>query len=290
MTTMKTFFSGLLWGRARRPSRAWVVASNNTLHGRDTTPCLSRRILAFFNLACLLCLPTNLFAQLTTYSQQVDADTFVSSGQPNMNFGSLAAMEIAAPTLAQPRAEKTLLRFNTGAMRAAFDADYGPGNWTVTGVTLSLFSNVATGGVQPNNGSFNRIASGDFEFDLIGNDNWDQSSITWNTLSDILPGPGNNNTLTSLGTFFWSATGQTASLWTLNANSELASQIYSGDPISILGQSTANSTVGYLFNTVNLNPAFLNVTVTAVPEPSRLSLPGALILVLLRRARSVRRK
>ena len=237
----------------------------------------------FLPLIGLLTLPATLVAQFTTYSQQVEADTFVSSGQPDSNFGTQGAMEIAAPTLAQPRTEETLLRFSTAALQAAFDADYGPGNWTVTGVTLSLFSNVATAGQQPGNSSFNKVAAGGFEFDLLGNNNWSETSITWNTLSDILPGPGNNNTLTPLGTFFWDATGQPNSIWTLNANPNLADEIYNGDPLSIFGQPTMDSTVGYLFNTLKLNPAYLNVTATAVPEPSVHALVASLIFVASRR-------
>jgi hypothetical protein len=233
----------------------------------------------FLVLACLVSLPATLLAQFTTYSQQVEADTFVSSGQPDSNFGLQGGMEIAAPTIAQPRIQKTLLRFSTAPMRAAFDTDYGPGNWTVTGVTLSLFSNVATAGQQPGNDRFNKIASGSFEFDLLSNNNWSETAITWNTLSDILPGPGNNNTLTPLGTFFWDATGQTNTIWTLDANANLAGQIYDGDPVTIFGQPTADSTVGYLFNTRNVNPGYLNVTITAVPEPSINALVASLIFV-----------
>jgi len=255
-------------------------------NGTASKSCLSSSILAFLLIAFL---PATLLGQITTYSQQVEADTFVSSGQPDVNSGTLAAMQIAAPTLAQPRTLETLLRFNTSAMRAAFDADYGPGNWSVTGVTLSLFSNVATAGVQPGNTGFNRIASGNFEFDLLANDNWNESTITWNTLSSILPGSGNNNTLTPLGTYFWPANGQPSSTWTLNANSELTSQIYSGDPITLFGQPTADSTVGYLFNTLKLNPGYLNVTVTAVPEPSIHALVACLILVTSRRFISKKR-
>src|SRR5438046_45059 len=97
-------------------------------------------------LVCLASLPATLVAQFATYSQPVEADTFVSSGDPNSNFGLLGAVEIAAPTAAQPRTEMTLLRFDTAALRANFDADYGPGNWVVTGVSLTLFSSVATAG------------------------------------------------------------------------------------------------------------------------------------------------
>jgi len=146
--------------------------------------------------------------------------------------------------------------------------DYGPGNWIVTSVSLSLFSNVSTAGQQPGNPSFNKIAAGNFEFDLLSNNSWSETGITWNTLPDILPGSGNNNSLTPLGTFFWLANGSASSTWTLNLDANLADAIHDGSQITILGQPTAGSTVGYLFNTLILNPGTLNVTVEAVPEPS----------------------
>src|ERR1700677_1859040 len=96
-------------------------------------------------LACLIVLPTMLIAQ-STYNQVVDANTFVSSGQPTANFGGLGAMEIAAPTTAQPSTDSTLLGFNTAAMQASFNTEYGSGDWVVTGVTLTLFSNVSRAG------------------------------------------------------------------------------------------------------------------------------------------------
>jgi hypothetical protein len=244
-----------------------------------TAPYLSPGILALLILAFLVNFPATLFAQFTTYSQQVEADTFVSSGDPNSNFGLLGALEIAAPTAAQPRTQMSLLRFDTSGLRANFDADYGAGNWVVTGVTLTLFSSVATAGQQPNNARFNKIAAGGFEFDLLGNNSWSETGITWNTLPGILPGPGNSNTQTPLGTFFWDATGQPSSIWTLNANSSLAGKIYAGDQVTILGQPTANSTVGYLFNALSLNPGVLNVTATAVPEPSTFALIASLICI-----------
>jgi hypothetical protein len=207
----------------------------------------------------------------TTYSQVAGADTFVSSGEPNVIFGSRAAMEIAAPTASQPRTLMTLLGFDTTALRASFDADYGAGNWQITGVTLSLFSSVATAGQQPNNPSFNQIAAGGFEFGLLSNNSWNETAITWNTLPGILPGV-NNNTLTSLGTFFWNADGSAASTWTLNVDPGLAQNIYNGEQVSLLGQPTGGSTVGYLFNTRSSEPGFLNVTAEAVPEPSTAAL------------------
>jgi len=214
-----------------------------------------------------LTFPGLLTAQSSTNSQVVGADTFVSSGEPGVNFGIRGAAEIAAPTASQPRTEIVMLRFDTSGLKAGFDAEYGVGNWTVTLVWLTLFSSVAQAGQQPNNASFNKIAAGGFEFDLLSNNNWSETGITWNTLSTILPG-ANNNTLTSLGTFVWDANGEASSTWTLDTDPTLSGKIYNGDEVTIMGQPTPGSTVGYLFNTLTVDPGYLNVSVMAVPEPS----------------------
>ena len=223
-------------------------------------------------LAGLLVSPATLLAQTSTYNQRVGADTYVSSGQPNVNFGTQGAMEIAVPTAAQPRTQIALLRFDTAAMQASFNTDYGVGNWAVTGVTLSLFSNFPLAGVQPGNASFNKIAAGGFEFDLLSNNTWNETAITWNTLPAILPAANNSNTLTPLGNFFWNATGAGSSTWTLDASAPLADAIAAGTQVTLLGQPASGSTVGYLFNTLPSNPGYMNVTVAAVPEPSILNL------------------
>ena len=244
--------------------------------------------LGWFDFAAIsaLMLPARLLAQASTYSQPVGADTFVSSGQPDMNFGSLAAMEIAGPTASQARTELALLQFDTSALTANFDAAYGSGAWRVTSVTLTLFSNVSLAGQQPNNPSFNRIAPGGFELALFSNNDWDENGITWNTLSGLLPGPGNNNTLPPLGTFFWDAAGEGVSTWQLDSDAQLAQAIYGGGLVTVLGQPTAGSTIGYLFNTQKLNPGYWNVTAEPVPEPSILALVTAFICMgLISRAR-----
>ena len=229
-------------------------------------------------MAVVLVLPTTLMAQSSTYSQRVGADTFVSSGQPNTSFGSQGAMEIAAPTTAQPRTQMAVMGFDTSSMQTSFNATYGVGNWVMTGVSLQLFSNIPLAGQQPNNGSFNRIAAGGFEFDLLSNNNWSESTLTWNTLPSILPG-NNNNTLNSLGTFNWDATGATSSLWTLSASQSLLDEIKTGSYVTILGQPTSGSTVGYLFNSLASNPGFLEVTVEPVPEPSALAIVFGIMAV-----------
>ena len=165
-------------------------------------------------------------------------------------------------------------------MSAYFDSTLGAGNWVATSVSLTLFSSVATAGQQPNNASFNKIAPGLFELDLLSNNNWSEASITWNTMPDILPDNA-SNTLTPLGTFFWPASGSASTTWELNPASMLADAIVSGDLITILGQPTPGSAVGYLFNTRLTNPGYLNVTAEAVPEPSFLAaVLGAFCLLL----------
>jgi hypothetical protein len=228
-------------------------------------------------------IPASLRAQ-TTLSQVVDMNTYVSSGQPTQNFGTMGAMEIAVPTAAQNRTEESLIQFNTATLQSGFNADYGAGNWAVTAVTLTLYSNFGTAGQQPGNSSFNRIAAGAFELDWLSDNSWSATAITWNNISSVLPGTG-NNALDSLGDFNFLGSGTSPNTWTLALDSNLLSEITSGAPVSIFGQPTAGSTVGYLFNTLNNNPAVLNVTAEPVPEPSMLALSafGLAGLVAIRR-------
>jgi hypothetical protein len=222
-------------------------------------------------LLLMAALPASLYAQSTILSQVVQADTYVSSGQPTQNFGTMGAMEIAVPTAAQSRTEESLIRFNTATEEAAFNADYGAGNWAVTSVTLTLYSNFATAGEQPGNSSFNQIAAGGFELDWLSNNSWSETGITWNTLPSVLPGTG-GNTLDSLGDFNYLASGSSPNTWTLGLDPNMVSDIASGGLVTIFGQPTAGSTVGYLFNTLNNNPAVLNITVSEVPEPATMAL------------------
>jgi len=249
---------------------------------RNNQPFISSALLA-------AALPLTLSATPATISQVVQANTYVSSGQPTSNFGTLGAMEIAVPTAAQNRTEESLIRFNTSAIQSGFNTDYGVGNWTITALTLTLYSNFSTAGQQPGNSSFNQIAAGGFELDWLSNDSWSQTGITWNTLSSVLPGTGNNQ-LDSLGDFNFPATGAASAVWDLSLDPNLVGDITSGSLATIFGQPTAGSTVGYLFNTLNNSPAYLNVTAdftSDVPEPAPFALmvAGLAGLAVVRRAK-----
>ena len=183
-------------------------------------------------------LPLSLAATPTTISQKVAADTYVSSGQPTANFGTMGAMEIAVPTSSQNRTEESLVRFSTASVKSAFDADYGAGNWTITAITLQQYSNFSAAGQQPGNSSFNKIAAGGFELDWLSNVSWSETAITWNTLSTVLPGTGTNQ-LVSLGDFYWAADGSSSQLWNLSLASALVDDIARGGDVTLFGQPTA---------------------------------------------------
>jgi hypothetical protein len=229
-----------------------------------------RRVSALALTSLAVGLSASVFGSPTTIDLKVQADTYISSGEADTVFGSKGAMMIAAPTASQNRTEESFVLFDAASVKSAADAAYGVGQWSITSVTLGLFSNYSSAGTQPGNSSFNKIAAGGFELDWLSNDNWNENTLTWNNSSSVLPGAGNSGTLSSLGDFYWSANGSSSQTWTLGLSSDFASDLASGGKVSIFGHPTVDSTVGYLFNTLNNSPAHLYVTVDAiapVPEP-----------------------
>jgi hypothetical protein len=232
-------------------------------------------------------------ATATTLSVLVTQDTFVSSGgtfspaDASADFSALGAMMIGTPIGAQDRTMLSLLSFNTAAIASSFDAEFGAGQWVVTGVGLRLGSNFAQAGVQPNNSRFNVIRPGYFEFSYSTNDAWNGAAINWNSL----PAYQATTSLTPLGTFYWAADGLTNppgnpqySTWPLNLVAGLLADITTGDEVTLLG-APADDQVNYLFNQqtrVGAEP-YLDITAVAVPEPTTLALCTAMSAVGLRR-------
>lgn len=93
------------------------------------------------------------------------ADAFVSSAQPAGNFGGAGALSVAAPGLPQGEFQ-ALLRFDTASAVAAFNSSYGPGNWVITNIALTVTS------TTPNNPVFNAAAAGNFSINWMQNDSW----------------------------------------------------------------------------------------------------------------------
>jgi len=140
---------------------------------------------------------------------------------------------------------------------SAFDAQFGAGNWAITSVSISLSTNYAAAGVQPNNPDFNVIAAGYFSLNVLGS-NPDITTMNWNILQTDLV----TTTVSPVGTFYWPATQSLLNQYVpyqLNLTTALINAIKSGT-VTFLGLP-ADSVVGYLFNTnTKGTPPYLMIT------------------------------
>jgi hypothetical protein len=207
-----------------------------------------------------------------TLSSDADRNLMVISNAPDSNFGNLGAMEIAAPTISQSRTEEALMGFNTASIKSGFDSYYGTGKWTISWAAISLGSNFPYAGTQPSNDRFNVISPGLFSFSWLSNDNWVEGSVTWNNLSNLLPGVS-SNTKELLGTYYFRGDGSDG-FWAFSKTSGLVSDILSGGVVTVFGEpgDTIEGTVGYLFNTPKKRAPQLIVCAEATPVP----IPGAI--------------
>lgn len=129
-------------------------------------------------------------------------------------------------------------------------------------------------GEQPQNLSFNKIASGVFGLSWVSNDAWDQSAVTWNNLA-----AGETQ---SLGQFTWPSgqaldgSGHYFATWDLSLTAGLLADLTAGQRVSILG-TPQDSQVSFQIdqNRPPHNPAQLLVTATAVPLPAVVWLLGS---------------
>ncbi len=228
-------------------------------------------------------------AQVTVSTNSV-ADAFVSSAQPTNNYGGAGALSVSGlvATNASGQQEGQLdsfLRFNASGAVSQFNIAYGVGQWTITGVTLTLTEQGA-----PAQSLFNR-GVGQFQVNWIANDSWTEGTgtptspsatgINWNSEPSILS-PGVDQ---SLGTFVNGGTNGTVTL-SLGLNASFVSDISTGTLVSLYMTAPTNSTVGFTFNSREFGTAsarpLLSVTAVAVPEPSTVGLvlmAGWLLLV-----------
>jgi hypothetical protein len=219
------------------------------------------------------------------------ADTFVTSATPAGNFGAAGALAVAAPAL--PKGEfRSFLRFDTLPLKAAFDSALGPGNWTVQSVTLRL------GAAPPNNPVFNGNGAGPggtnvntpgtFTASWIADDAWIEG--TGSTGAPGAAGVRFNHlpALTgaqSLGAFDFGGGTSGTNTYGLTLSAGLLSDLNTGGLLSIqLSPSAGETALSYTLNSRTAgNPPLLSVT--AIPEPTALALPAALLPVLRRAGR-----
>jgi len=237
----------------------------------------------------------------TLYTFNSDYQTYVVSStalsekngtaEADTNFYGKNHMMISAevvdpgtPFASVPRALESLFSYNTASQIASFNSLYGTGGWHLTSAIVGLSTDQTGEGTQPNNTDFNKQASGNFAFELLGGNPTIGSASptvgqTWNRLQAYLP----TTTQTSVGTFFWDATqipgadGNVHDTYDLTVNAALDNAILSGE-FTLLGVA-ADDHVGYDSNTINetAGPPSLTLTAAAnsVPEPATMLLLGS---------------
>src|SRR5579859_7163568 len=117
----------------------------------------------------------------TTYTiTSSSADAFLAEGNANTNLAGLnygAAGTLAIASASSPNgAFDSIVQFNASGAAAQFNSLFGPGNWGITGIQLSLASNFGTNGAHPNNGLFGNISGGQFGLDWLGNNSWTEGT------------------------------------------------------------------------------------------------------------------
>src|SRR5271170_6770804 len=118
-------------------------------HETKQTPApkyLAKITMALCAMACAM--PVAVKADTSFTINNTTADAFLASGSAanpvganltGLNFGSAGTLAIA-PTNSTKGEFDSVLMFTSAGAVSQFNATYGPGNWKITGLTLSLSS------------------------------------------------------------------------------------------------------------------------------------------------------
>jgi hypothetical protein len=239
---------------------------------KKTIPCLL--------LACFISIGR---AQSTYTLPTTAADAFLCGNLPSTNFGTAGTLAIAPAS--SPKGEfDSVLMFNTAAAVSQFNSAFGVGDWTITGLTLSLASNFGTNGAKPTSSLFNTVSGGNFGIYWLANDSW----VAGNGAGNGKPGYPNNDLVTfdsissllaggydSLGTNTYTPPGNnTYASYALPLDPNLLANAAAGTNLSMYFYAADNQ-VSYLFNSGEYNSGNhpeLTLTVVATPEPATFAL------------------
>lgn len=234
------------------------------------------------------------------------ADTFVGDGHQtwtvptseathNKNYGEAGTLFVAGAD-AENGEFDSLIKFTLAPAKVQFDAEFGAGNWQITGVSISLASNYGDQGEQPNNLIFSPINAGLFAVTWMSNDTWLEGKsgggggIVSNGYSqgvtyDSLPSYYSIDD-ELLGTFLYTPPGDNVAVsYDLDVTDGFMTDLAAGNDVSLLF-TPADTTVSFLFNSNKYasNHPTLTVTVEQIPEPSAylMALTGAGMMAALR--------
>jgi hypothetical protein len=220
------------------------------------------------------------------------ADTFVSSANPDANFGNAGALSVAASGL--PKGEfRSFVRFDTASLKTSFDSAFGAGNWTIQSATLRL------GSAPPNNPIFNGNGAGPGGSNVntagavaaswIADDAWIEGNGTTGGANTVVGAatfnaPPNTSGAESLGTLNFPGGTSGTNTYNLVLSAGMLADLSAGSLLSIQLVS-GDSSIAYAFNSRTGGSAPL-LSVVAVPEPGgplMLGLCGMVLAAIIRR-------
>ena len=224
----------------------------------------------------LLC-TAGLLQAATTLSVMSSADAYLSSANPNTNFGNAGALSLAgngAGNAVGPLA--SILRFDLSTVTSTLNSTYGVGGWVLESVQVQLTS------ATPLNPNFNPNAAGSVAVDWLTSDSWAEGTVTWAGLPAVLGGG-----VQSMGNFNYGGSSSGTVAYGIQTNAGFIGDLLSGSLASLL-LSAGDPNVSMTINSRNFGtPAsrpYLLITASAVPEPSKtaLFLLGVLAVALRR--------
>jgi hypothetical protein len=247
------------------------------------TPSKSHKAASLCTLASCLTLPLC----AATFTLNPAADSFVAAGtNSGNNYGAAGALSVAAPGLAQGEFQ-SLMRFDLSTARAAFDAQFGAGQWTIQSMSLLLSI------TAPSNPIFNASATGQFRISWMQNDSWIEGSgtpaapattgITFATLPSFLSAGDE-----TLGTYAFPGGTAGTELCPLALTPGFSTDAAAGNLVSFR-LFAADPAVSYVFDSRNFGNASLRplLSLVAVPEPAAVVLFGiAGVMLVSARGRS----
>jgi len=239
---------------------------------------LTHRLLNAAACRLMFALPFTVRADTSFTINDTIADAFLSGASPALNFGGAGTLAIAPASSAKGEFDSVIM-FNTAGAVSQFNATYGAGNWTISGLMLSLASNFGTLGATPNNSLLNTVSGGSFGIDWLGNDSWVEGTgggngaangaVSFNSISGLLS-PGYD----SLGIYTYTPPGNNVYVnYSLVLDANLVSDAAAGEPVSLYFYAADNQ-IGYLFNSKEFasNRPELTITAAPVPEPATAAL------------------
>lgn len=184
------------------------------------------------------------------------------------NFGAAGTLAIS-PASVDKGEFQSVIMFNLAGAVTLFNNTFGTNGWTVTGITLKLNSNYGIAGVQPNNGIFNVINSGNFVIEWLSDDDWPEGTgtpnlpttdgVTYDSLPELTSGA---TAILCTNTYTPPGTNNVPVIFPLPLNTNLVADVTSGGNATLLFYAADNQ-VGYLFNSREYgrgNQPLMNVT------------------------------